>query len=639
MFEMRGLFAFRRLYGRGMGLLLFLALSLATPLRATQDLEEPSNSFKEAKQLLAEKKYHQAEQAFLYLYLGAADEEQPMAGVYVAICRYMTKNYAGAIELLSRVRTDHPDFALGGMIRYWEGLCAYQMGDLTKAFTDLRVYEKLTKETKEGAALKQALVQAMQAPEAPLHVLTALYERFPAVKVIEETLLRKLRQQGLEAADLSALDTLFEHSWTKDALQMKLEQATPTSTRAYHVAVLLPFSVETWLRSSRKSAGVFFVWALYMGMLEAQRALAEEGIDVLLYPYDTQRNPVKTQEVIGLLAESPVDLIVGPLHYETISVVRPFAQQQGVAMLNPLSSNPRLSRHSGLQSWLFESDDLTRIAALGNQVLKEASDTSAVGIFCESLPRHIMACNSLVSHMKKAGKEVRFVRYLPAEEASVIRNSLVKVERVWLPDQDPEEEPEAQAGIIYRKGQGGRYAEQKGMWCAERWEIQPGEISHLFISGQDPSFLSHAISAVAERPDTISIITDERFLRMANIDLNQIEQLGARFLCGNYFESPSRAQDSFRESYFLRWGVFPDRYARAGYEMLWIFGRSMSRWEDDFMQALQINTQGQTGRLGTRLRYGTKKHDNQQVHLLFLEKGELKSQPLALPSKSSAKGN
>lgn len=74
----------------------------------------------------------------------------------------------------------------------------------------------------------------------------------------------------------------------------------------------------------------------YQGVLLAVDSLRNEGLSVDLHVFDTERNPVKVQNILSEIRYTDLDFIVGPVYQNTFSLVANFAQRRGIPVISPL---------------------------------------------------------------------------------------------------------------------------------------------------------------------------------------------------------------------------------------------------------------------------------------------------------------
>ena len=568
----------------------------------------------EARSFLEQQQYDSAALRYLDVYKYGPFELQPMAGLYRGICLYYQGQYAEAAEHLARVDSCFVDFPLREELHYWQGRSAMQRGDIDRMLKCFDLLENKRYQVMADSCIF-ALAQEMSPKEVNLRFLAAFYER-AASRTIKEKLQEALLRYvplGQEAM----IDTLFETNRGRKYGRQLLDEARLTQ-KTFHVAVLLPFLAEVQISSDPQSMSSF-VWDLYRGISSAQAALLAKGIRLQLHPYDTRRSLPETLTILDSLAKQKLHLIIGPLYLETIAPVQAFALRNEIPMLNPLSSNPILS--TTFEAWLLRAHDLTQMTATSTYVDQHFTNRTAA-IFCEDETRLRTSCEAYARALRTAGFELRFERYLSPKRSIELRDQLCHVERSLVEGLDTDSIPQPEEGYAFRKGIG-RYAEQEEQWYKERWAIRPNEIGHIMVLARHPSFLSYALSAVEQRPDTIPIITQTHWLDVPESDYDQFERLGVQFIDPAYIPFEGSLRQRFLSKFFNYWGDLPSRHAFLGYELCWIMGQAMYQYGDNFMYMLQQSGDPRVGQLGLGLRYLRGKKDNQWVSFLRIQDAQI----------------
>ena len=336
-----------------------------------------------AKALLKSEEYVKAERDFREIYSIGSKKIRPISGLYLGVCLYNQLSYTQARKQFEEVAQTYPKFELQEALIYWQALSAVGEG---KVLSALGFLEQLSSSryTSQASVLRRELLDNLPKGIKRLPYLAKLYEAYPTNTEIEKRLQTALRSYVLPNEESEAIDTLFKSKWGRKNAQMLLSHSQ-SEPRVYHVAVLLPFFLSNWQQETPSYRKQSFVWSFYEGLCSAQSDLEKVGVSLRLYPYDTRRNSVSTQQLLSSLRDKSLQLIIGPLYWEAISEVQLFAKEQGVPILNPLSANPRLSQ-KGTESWLFQPNELTRaraVAAYANDQFKN----QRAAIFCEQLPR------------------------------------------------------------------------------------------------------------------------------------------------------------------------------------------------------------------------------------------------------------
>ncbi len=590
-------------------------LTLAAPLWAQQATS--AGPLEKGKQLLTTGRYQAAKQHFLTLATGQNLSLQPMSAFYVGVCLYKEEAYAQAMTYFAQVQADYPDFPLQEALLFWQGLCAVQMGEPYMAFDYFSQLHSTRYKLQANAVTTAPLNNAAQ-QKAQLPLLAQLYQKYPDEHIADK-LQEALKLHIAPEEDQHTIERLFEEEWAQQKAHELLHAARMRQQQQQHVVVLLPFFFSnTWQIDSTRQK-VSFVWSLYQGLCSAQRTLANANIDIQLHPYDTRRNTHDTQQLLNQLKDKDIDLIIGPLYWEAIAPVQAFAEEAGIPLINPLSSNPKLTEILE-NTWLFQANTLRKASAAAQYTQEQLSHKPAA-IFCEILPQNITLCEAYTKHLRDAGIHIVLEKYLAKKEAHTIRDVLTVVERTPLKDIPINSTPPEEAGFLFKKGTG-KYGGQKEIWYKEKWYIQPDSIGHIFIAATHPSFFSYAISAIQQRPDNIPLLTEEQWLLQKNLDYAQIERLQVRFIANNHMPTQSLPMQAFVKNFLTRWGQMPDKHACIGYELLLLMGKNMYRYGDNFMQKLQ-QAPYQKGQLGACIHYVPGKKDNQVVRILQLQHGQL----------------
>ena len=577
--------------------------------------QSASDRLDEGKFLLKTQQYEAAEAHFRAL-AGDTEAFEPIASFYLGICLYKKEAYDKAQTHFEALKDTYPDYDLQKAIAYWAGLCASKNNKPAEALDHLSTLSSGSYRAAAEAA-KENLIENLSTSAHDLPNLATLYEQHPEKRIknkLQEGILRHILPQQRAPV----LNSLFSTSWARDALRSAIfsdkKRANPQ-----HIVLLLPFFFCEW-ESSPPIHPDSFVWSLYRGIKSAQIVLKRAGIDLQLYPYDTERSTFQTQKWLKTLKNKRIDLIIGPLYWDAIAPVQAFATKHRIPVLNPLSTNPRFIKASA-NAWLFQASGSSQAKKAAEFVKNQLNRHKTAVIFCEQLPQSINICEEYAQNLRADGFEIVFERYLSKDDTHIIGDSLTKVDREILEDVPLHEKPQEE-GYIFKKGKG-IYGETESAWHKEYWHIQPDSIGHIFIAGSHPSFLSYAISAVEQRPDTIPILTEAHWLEHREVDYTQLEATQIHFFSSYYFDKSSRNMKVFIEDFIARWGKAPDKYASIGYELIWTIGQAMHRYGANFMQHLQQKSSHQAGALGLGLRYTEKNRDNQVVPILQIQQGKL----------------
>lgn len=77
---------------------------------------------------------------------------------------------------------------------------------------------------------------------------------------------------------------------------------------------------------------------LYQGVLLAVEDLKEQGLEINLHVFDTEKNQATVRHTLENLGTQKLDLILGPVYSNTFEVVAEYAQANQIPIVSPLSS-------------------------------------------------------------------------------------------------------------------------------------------------------------------------------------------------------------------------------------------------------------------------------------------------------------
>ena len=562
--------------------------------------QESSPDFNEAKESLIAKQYTVAEQKFYTLQKNGPLDTRALSSFYLGVCSYYQERYKEAQAWFQEVLTKYPDLPIRDNIHYWRALCYYADGHFTKVLVSLEPIRSSFYK-KKALQLKEKLLEELSFELQDIRKLASAYTHMPYDTVLAKQLAYRIRISAETGSHEALIEDLLEESLYRDQISKLIQDYQQPTT--YRVALLLPFFVEDFEHIPFDKWPKSFVWDFYKGVLSAQETLSRDTTlrtTFQLYPYDTQRSSEETQKVLDPLTRQSVDLVVGPLYWEAIEVAQRWSEQQGIALLNPISSTPRLWQRSEY-TWLLEADYLRK-----NQVALTYIDSSFTNkkfaVFCERNMKSIAICEDYVKEAQRVGFHLAYARYLSAKEASTIRDMLVAgVSIDSLEDTDHE-----------------TTALDLETLNSDNWRPLD-TLGHIFVAASHPSFLSYAISGVEIRPDTIPIFTESHWLLEDHFDYEQLERLEVSFVAGNYVDWQSPATHLFIYQFTQRWGEAPNHYACLGYELGIILQNMMDKYGTEFMHAFE-RARILEGKLGVSALYKGHK-SNRRVKIIRIIDG------------------
>ncbi|MBI1220973.1 MAG: hypothetical protein GC180_00080 [Bacteroidetes bacterium] len=124
----------------------------------------------------------------------------------------------------------------------------------------------------------------------------------------------------------------------EDEIKQKSHPEKPEIVNDFHVAVLLPFSLnKDILPSSREYVVLESVTDYYQGILLALDDLKKFGIVITLHVYDTQKDSIHTAALLKKPEMASMDLIIGPLDPPCFQMINTFSKSYSIPIVAPFS--------------------------------------------------------------------------------------------------------------------------------------------------------------------------------------------------------------------------------------------------------------------------------------------------------------
>lgn len=388
--------------------------------------------------------------------------------------------------------------------------------------------------------------------EESVDQLRNLLREYPETPYLARVLAGKISRQSPAEQDREYLQQLVNRYQLKEEDFLNQPRLGETEHKSeYHVAVMLPF-LQDELEPETNLHERYFVLDIYEGMKIAQQELEEQGIQLRLHAYDTRRDSLTTRRLLNSREMLDMDLIVGPLYPGPIRVASEFALNQGINMVNPLSTNPEVVRNNPY-SFLFKPSLATQGRKAAAFAAKTFDEKTAMVIFGPKERDSIMAY-SYKQEIEEAGFTVRQMAKIPAGEENMIRTMLV-----------PEDEEEMKEGA----------------------RLHRNSIGHVFVASEDELIVANALTALMSRGDRLPMIGHESWLRKNFVSFEQLERLGVYFVAPEFIDYSSEGFTSFRQKYIARVNNMPSRFAYIGYDLLMYFGKMMDEHGTLFQKEMQ----------------------------------------------------
>jgi ABC-type branched-subunit amino acid transport system substrate-binding protein len=523
------------------------------------------------------------------------------ASYFYGIAAYETGNKERAMEVLANVRTTHPEWDKIDEVNLWYGKMLIQEGNLMKG---LNVLNSTEKSDLKSIANEIKKVTLMAYDSIPL--LQKAMELNPYDEVLAKYLAKKINQQPMVDRQVELMEFLIDSFNLNRASFDFVDKSVTEKKDTYRVAVLLPLMAES-LSTSKGNKGNQFVLDLYQGIKIAVDELNAEGQKIELFSYDTDRDSLKTSEIIesGELLE--MDMIIGPLYPIPANMVREYSFLHKINMVNPLSTNSETIA-TNPYSFLMKSTAETRAKTAARYAIEHMENKNAT-IFYGSKPQDSIFAYTYRRILEADSFNITWMTASRSAVASTeILRSLTEVYDTDTVDN---------SGKVYISNTVKVKVTEDDSLVMSR-----DTIGHILVASSDNLLVSNVLSALDTRRDSIPIIGYDEWLDFNQISFDQLQRMGVVMIGQNYFDFSSSEVAEFKENYRKNYNKLPSQYSYDGYETMWFFGKQLIEFGNYFQYGL-YNEGFQKGHLYFGFDY-TNANDNQVVPIMKMQDLELK---------------
>jgi Periplasmic binding protein len=508
----------------------------------------------------------------------------PYALFYYALSAYYNGEPALAANTFTTIIEKHPGWEQRDEVWYWLSQLQFEAGDYSAGLDKLTniTDKKLEKSSRQ---MKVCFLRQLDDTIA----LQALFRQYPEDRDIAEMLFNKVAQQPSLSRDPGLLNTLardFNLSWKElDALKGSIS----FKKDSYNVGIFLPFFVEE-VDYEEESSNLFVI-ELYQGIKVAVTELAEQGIKINLFAYDTKKDPVTTATLLEQDEVKGLDLIIGPLYSATIPLVAEFARLHQINFFNPLSENTEVVGDNPL-AFLFKSSLETQARKAAEFTLQNAEEKLSVGILYGTSKADTMQAHTYKQCIEHStGQEVTLMLPITPEEAQSYLNA-----------------PRgADPGIVVDEVAEG----------ADKIPLSLDGLTHIYVASKNEIIIASLLNAVEMLERPLCVIGHEAWLRQNALTFEQLKRLHLYFVAPDYIDYEKAGIYEFRSNFYEHFAQYPTIYACTGYEMMLFLGRMLAQygvyfqkhWDQRFYQ----------GVIFAGVVYGTN-HDNQHVPVVQFQK-------------------
>lgn len=543
------------------------------------------------------------------------------ASFYYALSALKKGEKTVAEDMLKQIVVKYPNWDQQQEVEYWLTYLAFDQGKLWEAF---RQAENLPEDWRNYLIDSFLIKMSIEG-------LDSAYALNPNNKYIGSYYVDAIQKQPYEERDQLTLLELSE----KFDITIGPDESLPLIRKEeYAVAVVLPFMYES-LATPKTVIRNSIIFDLYQGMDKAQKDLEEKGININLFPFDTQKKGSVTYDLINEGKLDQADAIIGPLYSGPSKYVSQFSKENKVTMINPVSSNEEIIGDNPF-SYLFKPAYTTQGREAAKFAAKKFTDNKKLFIFYETNRDSIVANAYRETIERDSFFVVRFER-LTNEDAQQIQIDFTEQYEVRLDTMYSQDEIDSislipgrlvrtrslrdeDSGRIIRDGNGEDIIESYEV----KFTVEPDSIGHIFAATSSNLLANNFISMVEVRSDSIGIIGYKDWLNFSLVSYAQLERLQIDFLSPSFYDAESADYHWIRQRLIETLGTEPNEYHIYGYELVWQLGQLMNEYGKYFQRGL-MSGEMQPGYLMEGLKYGPY-NDNQMVPITTLKNLELKNQ-------------
>ncbi|MGI2261899.1 hypothetical protein ACRRVA_01045 [Candidatus Cardinium hertigii] len=507
----------------------------------------------------------------------------PYIHFYYGLAAYHNGEKAIAHQTFLDIQAKFPDWNKQNEIHYWSAQCSFEEGRVEEALGGLALI-KDKHMTGSVLQLKKFFLKRIE----DHGYLEELIEKFPNDAIIKTILHKKVAREAYLTQDFSLINQLKQKYNVSDYTYDPLKHVKSKHKTAYDVAVLLPLFVN---ELDYEACTDQFVIELYQGIQLAIERLAQDGIVINLFTFDTKRSVEVTKALLAQEAMVYMDLIIGPLYPDTIPLVAAFAKKHKINLINPISDNSTIT-HSNPFAFLFQPDLETcaqRAAALTlSDIYGKATAEPCIGVFYGMEQKDILQA-TLYKHRieKQLGKSIDLFVQL---SDTTIKN--------FLKENTNQEE-------------------EKNLENTEQTHLDLTNLTHIYVPSQDELVVSSVISLCLKLGIKPQIIGHEQWIKKEILNIYQLQRLPILFLSPNYIDYNRPALSIFRKNFFEKNATKPNEKSYIGYEMMLFFGRMLGDYGTYFQKKWE--NMHYSGVIFQGVSYG-KHHANQHIPVLRFEK-------------------
>lgn len=493
------------------------------------------------------------------------------AHYYYALSAYHNKKYKESRQMLLQLINKFPGWNRMNDVNYLLGANNLAAGQWKEG---LGYLDKIRENSfnKDIQSLKHYYLSRI----TDLATLVNLQKQYPDDKDIAVEVVQFIGKSPRSTAtdQYYAQQLVKQFKLSKDADTKAEERAKYTGNKAesqwtkgyFNVSVLLPFRLEEYLNSKKRSNQ--FAYDYYQGLLLAKAKLKTEGIDVRLWAYDVSAEAKPMSDIVGEQNFQQSDLVIGPLYQGPFEVAANYVSDMNTYMLNPLSTDGSLIKNAS--TIYLAHPSIAYQMQKAAQWMKTVAPSGSVAIYYGNSAKDSLMAASYAEEIKsKGGKVLQMVRIQPSRE--------------WM-------EGKISLSETQKPGHVALLCSDSGTGAALLELLNGRKLTSLPVIATSASF---------------------------NLQQSRLNRYGSRLYLieADYVDREKEQIRQFQKLYWEQVNSFPTVYSYQGYDQLLFFGRMLFKYKDKLSKGLEMRRYDEDDYLLSGFDY-TKSHENQIPSIL-----------------------
>ncbi|WKN43142.1 tetratricopeptide repeat protein [Tunicatimonas pelagia] len=560
-------------------ILLTVALSGFTSQLFAQSGINYRQQYNQAKTLYEQGNYQQAIE--LFQPISRAEKSNPFApyaSYFYAMAAFRTGDTDLAKNMFRQIQSKYPRWKQMPEVLYGLANSYYESGNFDQAFKESDELSKLPTATDSIRSDLQKMKRYYLA-RTPDEVLERLLLDYPGEKAVAEQLVTNITYSIYNEDQERKKDSLVER-YSIDLSDLGVaSQAASVRKEEYHLAAFLPFLQEKLdADNAGNRVGNQFILDLYRGMELAAKDLQQEGINVQLHAYDTQREYDITQELLAQDEIKYMDVFIGPLYQGPFRAVSDYARDNQKYMFNPLSSNPQIIGDNRF-SYLIKPSIVTEAKIAAQHAIDSLDATQAVVVTGPT--------------KRDSARVFTFIN-----EFQETYNQEVHLEII---DDYNEETME--------------------LFVEKLQELHDLGETVVYVASDQELVITNTISAVVMSGLPLKVIGNGSWFDFTTISYEQLESLGVRLINSIYLDYRNDEVQEFRDRYRQTYYQIPSKNVFLGYDIVYFIGQMLNEY-GVYFQEFFVTEAPVPSRFFQGYNY-FQANDNQYVPIIQFEEGSL----------------